>query len=310
MANFSCPGFTLINTKEEVAHRGSRRAGYPCKFISWEYRRGEGQTLIKFTCLLGFDFSRSRNFYQLMTNWVFLSPHLDDVVLSCGALIHCLSVQGDTIQVWTICAADPPAGDLTPFAQSLHERWQTGPSSTAERRAEDLRACRQIGASAVHLGLADCIYRRGPDGSAVITGEEDLFQPLKPAEAPLIGQLATELQAKLPPEANLVIPLTLGGHVDHRLTRAAAERLQCVSYFYPDYPYAADPRVNELAALPAQAQRIHYSFGIEDELSWAAGVSQYRSQISTFWPNLEAMRAALRAYHQNGGGDHLWKKNG
>jgi len=129
--------------------------------------------------------------------WVYLSPHLDDAVLSCGGLIAAQVRLGHPVLILTVCAGDPPAGELTPLARVLHERWQTGLQTAAVRRAEDLAACARLGAAARHLDLPDCIYRRSPKtGFPVISANEDLFAPIHPDEIPLVAALAERLRGR------------------------------------------------------------------------------------------------------------------
>src|SRR3972149_1310758 len=98
---------------------------------------------------------------------VYLSPHLDDAVFSCGGLIARQSSGGDDVQVVTIFAGDPPVGELPPFAYELHRRWGGEGSPMGLRRAEDHVACGRLGASVVHLPIPDAIYRRSAQGEAL-----------------------------------------------------------------------------------------------------------------------------------------------
>ena len=68
--------------------------------------------------------------------WIYLSPHLDDIVLSCGGMVWQQVQAGDVVEIWTIFSGDAPPGPLAGFAQELHARWQTGPEASAVRRAE------------------------------------------------------------------------------------------------------------------------------------------------------------------------------
>jgi hypothetical protein len=45
------------------------------------------------------------------------------------------------------------------------------------------------------------------------------------------------LRRLLPPDWQLVCPLTLGNHVDHQLVRQAAERIGRPLCYYADLPY-------------------------------------------------------------------------
>lgn len=241
-------------------------------------------------------------------NWVYLSPHFDDIALSCAGLVWEQSQAGDSASIWTICAGNPPPGGFSAFAQSLHTRWETTEQAVAERRREDLASCRVLGASALYFGLPDCIYRPGGDsGNFYYASEEAIFGPLHVAEKPLAAQLANLFQQALPESASLVCPLTLGGHVDHRLTRLAAEMLGLPLWYYADYPYVLkmqDPF--EVLRTDGWQSQV---FPISEAglASWQASIAAHRSQISTFWPDLEAMREAIRSYCQSEEGIRLWK---
>ena len=41
---------------------------------------------------------------------LFVSPHLDDVALSCGGYVRYLTRAGELVIVLTVFSADPPAG--------------------------------------------------------------------------------------------------------------------------------------------------------------------------------------------------------
>jgi LmbE family N-acetylglucosaminyl deacetylase len=236
--------------------------------------------------------------------WIYLSPHFDDVALSVGGLLWEQSRTGERVSVWTICGGEPPSGDYSPFAASLHTRWQTGAEAIQARRVEDIKACQRLGARYMHFDIPDCIYRRSPKtGDHLYASEEALWIPVHPDEEELIGQLAEQMQSKIPPGANIVCPLTLGDHVDHRLTRAAAERLGTPLWFYADYPYLLE--ADNLKALEKRQSMIT-SISPQGLLAWQEAVATHGSQISTFWENLDEMRAAIKAYSQKMGGVKLF----
>jgi LmbE family N-acetylglucosaminyl deacetylase len=241
--------------------------------------------------------------------WIFLSPHLDDIALSCGGLVWELAQRGEEVSVWTICAGSPPEGPLSAFAQELHARWQTPMEEAVQRRRqEDQAACQVLAAGYRYFAIPDCIYRPGGEtGKFYYTCGEALFGELHPEETTLVKALAQELALRLPQAAQVVCPLTLGGHVDHRLTQAAAEKLGRALWYYADYPYvlqSADP------AKPVdQAGWTSQVFPVSPEglSAWQAAVAAHQSQISTFWADLKAMQQAIQSYWQPNGGVRLWK---
>ncbi len=248
-------------------------------------------------------------------HWIYLSPHLDDIALSCGGLVWEQCQAGETASIWSICAGEPPAGAFSPFAESLHNRWETPAQAWKRRRDEDLRSCSRLGAAALHFTVPDCIYRQGDNQRFLYDSEESLWGEIHLAEAGLIQRLADELERTLPGEAHsfsLVCPITLGGHVDHRLTRAAAELLVQRGrapwlWYYADYPYI----LNEKDTLPRMRQEglADVVFPVTEQAlaAWVDSVAAHATQISTFWLDLEAMREAIRFYSEMMGGVRLWR---
>jgi LmbE family N-acetylglucosaminyl deacetylase len=240
-------------------------------------------------------------------DWVYLSPHFDDVAFSCGGLVWEQSQSGSQVVVWTICAGDPPSGPLTPFAVRLHERWGLGSEAVHQRRIEDEAACQIMQAVARHSSIPDCIYRR-----SVVTGqpyypeEGDIFANLHLEENGLVDEISTILSQELPEEVNLVSPLALGNHVDHRLVRLAAERVDRSLWYYADYPYVIKSRTNdaekyvgmEIVLSPISAKAVDV---------WERAVIAHASQISSFWPDSSSARRSIREYYQKYNGVRLWR---
>ncbi|MCB0027388.1 MAG: PIG-L family deacetylase, partial [Anaerolineales bacterium] len=53
---------------------------------------------------------------------IYLAPHLDDAVLSCGGQIFDRVQAGQKILVLTIMAGEPAAGQMNDYIASLHSR--------------------------------------------------------------------------------------------------------------------------------------------------------------------------------------------
>jgi LmbE family N-acetylglucosaminyl deacetylase len=239
-------------------------------------------------------------------DWIYLSPHFDDVAFSCGGLVWEQIKLGVNVSIWTICAGEPPPGPVSKYAQSLHERWQTGPDAVAGRRAEDLKSSELMGATSLNFSIPDAIYRRSPvDDAPLYAADAELFIELRQEENLLVKVLRDELEQALPQECELVCPLALGGHVDHRLVRAAAELLGRRLWYYADYPYTVDPDED---IHDSDRGLSHKVFPVaEDGLAvWQQAVAAHASQISTFWSSSNEMREAIRAYWKPIQGVRLW----
>lgn len=235
--------------------------------------------------------------------WIYLSPHFDDAALSCGGLIWEQNQAGEQVEVWTICAGSPPPGELSDFAKALHARWETGEGAVEQRRLEDDEACRILGATTRRFSVPDCIYRLRQDGLGPICDSENtLLSGFNTNDDALADELAAEIRCL--PGAAIASPLALGNHIDHGLTRTAAERSGNPILYYPDYPYVLKDQWS-----PGGEEWVPELYPVSEEglKAWNASIAAYRSQISTFWGSLEEMEAAIEAYHRLGGGARLWR---
>jgi LmbE family N-acetylglucosaminyl deacetylase len=238
--------------------------------------------------------------------WIYLSPHLDDAVLSCGGLIFEQSRQGLPVEIWTILAGNPPPGGLSEFASQTHALWGLtgGEETVAMRKAEDREACTRVGADPVHFDIPDCIYRRSPEGQVLYPGT--VITAPHPAERELPWRMAAALRSELGSQDRLVCPLALGGHVDHRLVRQAADSLQQPLLYYADVPYVLNnPEALALALSKLEGQLFPLP---ESALTvWLHGVEAYRSQLSSLYKGAGSLFDAIRNYWSANSGLCLWQ---
>lgn len=251
-------------------------------------------------------------------SWIYLSPHFDDVALSCGGLVWEQVQAGARVSVWTVCAGEIPAGVLSPFAEALHARWETGQTTVQQRRAEDISSCQAMQASYLHFPLPDCIYRRPgidywtepKENSAefLYASEGAIFGAVHPLEKSLVEQLSHHLGEALPRQADVVCPMALGGHVDHQLARAAAEKLGHRLWYYADYPYVLQ-QIETLGALEESGWlKTVTPVSAPGLKAWQAAIAAHTSQISTFWIDLGVMETMITQYLETMGGGVLWRK--
>ncbi len=237
---------------------------------------------------------------------VCLSPHFDDAALSLGGLLHRRAATGLGVLVVTVCAAPPP-GALSAFAAAHHRRWGAGvggersaaAAMTATRRTEDEAALAALGVDGRWLEIPDAIYRSVPGGRWPYADPDSLFGPVDELEHELFRSLTATLAA-LPGigrDTEVVAPLAVGGHVDHRLVRAAAEawrgRRQGLRY-YEDWPYAGDEDALRAVVDGSGLLPVVESLAAENVDAKVRAIACYGSQISTFWEHLDAMAEDVR----------------
>ncbi len=246
---------------------------------------------------------------------LYLAPHLDDVVLSCGGQITQATAVGERVLIATIMAGDPPSGELSAYATGLHDRWALAHEAVAARRAEDEIAGTLVGAGVWHGRVPDCIYRRdSATGEPFYTADADLFGAVAPTELAsggLLDEITAVLQA-LPSAKKIYAPFAVGNHVDHQLVRQAAEQAFGASLiYYEDYPYVQWPDLLEtLLAQEAAAGRTWQTqlVKVSDTAvsTRCAAILAYVSQISTFFADEADLRAQVGDYVTAVGGERLW----
>jgi LmbE family N-acetylglucosaminyl deacetylase len=246
--------------------------------------------------------------------WIFLSPHFDDIALSCGGIVWESTLAGSKVSVWTICAGDPPEGELSDFAQELHARWQTGSQSTKQRQAEDAESCRIMGTDRRFFSIPDAVYRFNPStGEHFYATPSSIFGELHPEEEQLITTLSKDIEQSQPENCQWVCPFALGGHVDHQLTRRAVEQMATEKqnrdvWYYADYPYVLSNQdfFEDLKRAGWLYQR--YDISEAGLQAWEEAIAAHASQISTFWQDRKSLHAAIRQYAAIPFGACLWKK--
>lgn len=239
---------------------------------------------------------------------IYLSPHLDDAALSCGGQIYDLTNAGKNVLIVTIMGGELIGRPSSQFAESLHQRWQLERDVVQARRKEDEAACKVLGAMWQHWEFLDCIYRvEAETGRPLYTSEAAIFGEIDTADSRLLETLATRMA--LLSASQIYVPLTLGHHVDHQLTRQAAEKCfgKAALLYYEDYPYA-----REISA---------EKFTSQEDGSWQANVIDiseagkaarikavkcYESQLSTFFEDSLDLEIQLKAYIESMGGEKVW----
>ncbi|MGC1377078.1 MAG: PIG-L family deacetylase [Anaerolineales bacterium] len=238
--------------------------------------------------------------------WIYLSPHFDDAVLSCGGLIWEQTHSGIAVEIWTVCAGNPPPGPPSDFALNMHKIWKTGTAQeTVElRRIEDRNAGRRVGAIVQHLTIPDGIYRRSPTGTLFYP--EDVFTEPNPRDVHLAEKVSQQFLERLTQYDTLVCPLAVGGHVDHRITRAAAEMLKRPLWYYADIPY----RLKYPESLPPMVMDMtskRFFISAKGLNAWQDSIAAHASQISSLFTDEQDMRQQIREYAQTNGGLPLWE---
>lgn len=195
---------------------------------------------------------------------VFISPHLDDAVFSCGGTIAQMVGEG-------------PVLVLNVFARYLSNVKIHGAVLGDERHQEEAAAARFLGFESRNLGELDAPFRR-----AAYLKLGNLFRPPVAEDMEWLPALRGKIFAVLA-ELNyeqIYVPLGIGWHADHVLTHLVFEpwagRKDLL--FYEDAPYCCIPhstryRLNELASYPRQPNDLSLAPMNEVRAWWQSSTS-------------------------------------
>lgn len=234
----------------------------------------------------------------------FISPHLDDVALSCPKAISALNRQGFAIKTVTI------------FSQSTHPHvagrraWEK--VSYDDRKREDLAASKLLNAQAIHLDFLDAPYREEKLNSfnKLISTDPKLYPEV-------IANVTKRLETLVNEHAPLKIfcPLGIGWHIDHLITFEAIQKLreslkgkkEIEFYFYEDRPYAFISgsyrlRLAEIGTFSANQPMWYFPFRVSTAIAqayhWSFSPMMRATQphfLATVWSFILNLRRNLKA---------------
>lgn len=237
---------------------------------------------------------------------IFLSPHFDDVVYSCGGTLGVQVSCGLRPLVITVFGGFPaPQTPLSPLASQVHRGMGVNASQGAKevvetRREEDARALEYLHVDYLWLDFPEALYRGHPAYYTQLT--ELIGGEIHPADQSIDRQLAEDLlalQERLP-DAVWYAPLSVGRHVDHQIVCSAADRLRqrgAKVNLYEDFPYvlkagALERRKEELGlALEPALVEMSEMLPLRLEAS-----ELYASQIEANFGSKETMYKAMQDY--------------
>lgn len=221
---------------------------------------------------------------------LFVSPHLDDVVFSCGGTLASLADRGwRTVMLTAFTATVLPATGFA-LACQLDKGLAPEVDYMALRRDEDRDAAAILGVSDLRwLDLPEAPHRgygSAPALFAAVRDDDAIWRDV----AARLGEAIREFAPQ-----QLFAPQGLGGHVDHRqVIRAVQEVAGPVPVaWYRDTPYAIR---NPAAAALVDAPELG-AWTIEATLERKVRAAcAYRSQVGFQFGGAEATGTALRTF--------------
>ncbi|CAQ82455.1 MULTISPECIES: PIG-L family deacetylase [Photorhabdus] len=242
---------------------------------------------------------------------LFLSPHLDDVALSAGGLIHKLVSENQKVVVLTFFTEY----DENLISHYLHSEHNDNMNSFikfySKRANEDIAFCNKLSAIPIHGKILDCIYRTDQysepmykNSVMIYSGQIHKSDNASDMAEDLINKTLLNYQPDY-----IYAPLGIGRHVDHIIINNLVYNIKGPRKFkillYEDFPYVLGkypiihPDNLESALLrnnKFDKHAILVDINLKEKMQ---NILFYESQLEPLFDNKLNLLISLRKYHHS-----------
>jgi len=226
-----------------------------------------------------------------------VSPHYDDAPLSLGQSMLDGVLSGHTVTVGIVFGRS----NYTRYFRPTRARW---PLATAIRLAEELRNARRFGYRLRLAGLQEVILRSGSGDTATF-----LSPDIDVTSVDVLPKVVELLRRWSGRYDQIVMPMGVGDHLDHRLVAEAGARLIAAGHrnisFYEDRPYASWISDDEIEPI---ARRVDAELARPIERRDMSGPTTTAKQTTIWYPSqfhpsfIDAMAGDITGRRR----EHVW----
>lgn len=232
----------------------------------------------------------------------FLSPHLDDAILSAGELIAHLSQHTQVEGITIVTSGSSKPYNLSAKQFLKQSGYKDARKLFEDRRSEDHRAYSIIGVTPQHLGYTDALWRKIERPNLLRRALSYIFPEflyvypthrihitrgkISPLDVRMTRTLGEELKKNINKEEKFYIfaPLAIKAHIDHVITRDVVLKSFPKEniVLWEDYPYniAHPPTPEDFLPLAHEIFR----FEGEREVKLRM-IREYKSQVKAMFPD-------------------------
>lgn len=184
----------------------------------------------------------------------FISPHQDDAVFSAGGLISYLSNKTEVIiiNVFDGCGSGPYTLSAKAFLKQC--AYQTMSDLSTQRYSEDAEVAKRLNVALINLDFDDAQYRKKISNSMItkiigkVVPEILHIYPIyrinirggkiSVEDRELIKEINRILKSIISKKSDIIFcPISVGGHVDHKIVKKVITDNFKNNFFWMDYPY-------------------------------------------------------------------------
>lgn len=235
------------------------------------------------------------------TPCLFLSPHLDDAILSAGGLISYLTNKTEVKLVTIFTAANNGPHTLSGKRFLSLSGYSDAIKLFEDRKKEDIRVCKELNVEYRHLNFIDGLFRKRSHAKNYFIRTLGKFIPefihsypvyrLKRLSAKIAladNRLKNNLRLAILKEVKkfktkpvIFAPAAIGSHIDHMLIKSVCDELFPGTIYWSDFPYVL--KQTNAVQLPGKNSLVwKYSHSLKARL-----ISYYVSQVSAMFANGE-----------------------
>lgn len=220
--------------------------------------------------------------------FLFISPHLDDAVLSCGQFLPELAKLKKSVTVVTVFTK-ASAKTISPQAKSFLKK--CGAVSAIKffrnRKKEDTAALHYLHVNSKHLNFIDAAWRLDKDKRPIYANENIQFSgTIKSADKSTVLRIRSQLNKLIAnnKQTLLLCPLGIGGHADHVIIKEVIKKIPGPKLFWEDYPYNTNKKL--VADFLSHHKFVHRAFRFYgfDFRKKETAIRLYSSQIKSLFP--------------------------
>ncbi len=225
-----------------------------------------------------------------MMKILYVSPHYDDAIISCGGKIYSDSIGNNGVSIVTIFSA--VKGPFSEYAKKLHAYWNLN-NPFLDRKIENINACKELKVKNIMLDFEDAIYRIS-NGNHLYPNDGDIFRKINSLDEELEINIINRIKELSTKETILYFPLGVGNHVDHVIAYKCGLKMKQDGYkvkFYPDFSYNG--------TLPKECKKMKkISLKLNEKQIDAKckAVSKYTSQVKMLFEE----ESKIKYYYING----------
>ncbi len=237
-----------------------------------------------------------RTFLRMKTNYCFVSPHLDDALLSCSQLISSLSKKRELIVINVFTDAPNVKSTISAWWYLKKLGYKNASILYKRRREEDRSAYKKLHISPINLGFVDALWRKKEKHGLLqmletVIPELSVIYPtykyhittgrLSPLDWSTMKNITQQIKQITNVKNDYIFaPLGIGNHVDHILVHNVCKALSKNIIYYSDFPY--NIWLNNYGKPPKGYQKIVVTV---DLIKKREQIASYQSQFLHLFPD-------------------------